>query len=533
MAKKSAIDLAKRQRVMSRSAALGRCICSPQKPCPCPEFKEDDICECAGEKPKRTELDDSTALDLTKLVRNPGCASKIAKADLKRILAGLPELSDERVLVGSSDGDDAGVMVLRELPDKAMILTVDVFSPSVADPYEFGQIAAANSLSDIYAMGAEPWSALSIIGFPVKELPEKAMCEILRGGLDKMKEAGVPVVGGHSINDSEVKCGFAVTGICGKDAFIRNSGAQPGDAIVLSKALGAQLGLASTAALRQSAESMKTLNKEASKLMRQHGAHAATDVTGYSLLGHMAEIAINSGVNIEINFDSVPIFDEVQELVRRGIVPGAAERNREAVPQSLLSFSGLCEAQENILFSPETSGGLLVFLPAANSHSFLDALKKQGLKAAIIGKVAEKRKPGGRIVVSSKKSADFSPLKPQKITMPAVPEQKTETLACCAQTPGTEEGKLPLLRAEPAAKDAFQAYMGAVMAPGSIDLKNKKLMALALSVATRCGPCIKINIKAAREAGAKETEIGEAVSMGAAFGGAPAMMYYNNFSREE
>ena len=207
---------------MQRSIALGHCICDPRKPCPCEVFKQQGYCHCAGEHPKAAE----GPVSLTEHVRNAGCASKISKDVLKEVLSGLPEIDDPRVVVGASAGDDAGVMMISL--DTATILTVDVFCPSVDDPYTFGQIAAANSLSDIYAMGGEPQVALSIIGFPVHTLPTSAMREILRGGLDKMKEAGVPVIGGHSINDEEVKCGFAVVGTSPKDAYIRNAGAKAG-----------------------------------------------------------------------------------------------------------------------------------------------------------------------------------------------------------------------------------------------------------------------------------------------------------------
>ena len=212
---------------MKRSTALGHCICDVKQPCPCDLFRQKDICHCAGEKVGS----DGDEVKLTQHVRSAGCASKIAKNVLQEVLKGLPEIDDRRVLVGSSAGDDAGVMMLS--PDTATVLTVDVFCPSVDDPYRFGQIAAANSLSDVYAMGAKPQAALSIIGFPVHVLPAPAMHEILRGGLEKMKEAGVPVIGGHSINDEEVKCGFAVIGTTGKGRYIRNAGAKVGDAVLL------------------------------------------------------------------------------------------------------------------------------------------------------------------------------------------------------------------------------------------------------------------------------------------------------------
>ena len=182
-------DLEKRRRVMERSMRLGHCVCNPRKPCPCDVFREQDLCPCAGERPDNV----ASAVRLTEMVESPGCASKIDQATLKRVLRDLPSLDDPRVLVGMPAGDDAGIYQLDE--NTALVQTVDVFSPSVDDPYTFGQIAAANSLSDVYAMGGRPITALSIIGYPIRTLPDEAMREILRGGIDKMTEAGVPVIG--------------------------------------------------------------------------------------------------------------------------------------------------------------------------------------------------------------------------------------------------------------------------------------------------------------------------------------------------
>ena len=226
------IDLEKRRRVMQRSIKLGHCICDPKQPCPCDLFKEREICLCAGERLEPPEGD----VGLTQLVENAGCASKIDKASLQSILAGLPSLDDPNVLVGMPAGDDAGVYRLDE--DTALVQTVDVFSPSVDDPYTFGQIAAANSLSDVYAMGGRPVTALSIVGFPLRKVPDRVLHEILRGGIDTMREAGVPVVGGHSIKDNEIKAGFAVTGVVDPNRIVTNAGAAPGDVLVLTKPLG-------------------------------------------------------------------------------------------------------------------------------------------------------------------------------------------------------------------------------------------------------------------------------------------------------
>lgn len=521
----------KRKKIMSRSIMLGHCVCDPRKPCPCPNFMDFDVCECAGEKLHSAKS--SGKIKLTDYVKSAGCASKIAKKELFEMLKGLPELNDKRVLLGSNAGDDAGVVVFPGDPKQAMVLTVDVFSPSVDDPYTFGQISAANSVSDIYAMGAKPWCALSIVGFSPNILPGRVMKDILRGGIDKMMEAGIPVVGGHSINDENVKCGFAVVGYCKQKGFVRNAGAKLGDAIVLTKPLGVgivafagQIGQAEDVSLKQIAASMSSLNKTASELMLEHGVHAATDVTGYSLLGHMSEIVKNSKVEVEIDFDAIPLFSGLGELAKKGICPGAVERNREAVPSSILDLSGLTEPQQNILFCPETSGGLLVFLPEKQAEEYVCELRRRGIKdSAIIGNVAG-RSATGFIRVHSRNKSDFEPLKFRLEKDMRKKNEIPKETACCAAE-GREASVTAKLPAQ-SASSAFSSYMESVMAPGAIDRKHKKLMALALSVATKCEPCIKINTDGARAAGATDAEISESVAIGIAFGGAPTAMFYNS-----
>jgi selenide,water dikinase len=347
-----------------------------------------------------------------------------------------------------------------------------------------------------------------------------------------MKEAGIPVVGGHSINDENVKCGFAVIGYCGRDKFVRNAGAEPGDAIVLTKPLGVgiaafagQIGQADDKTLKQIADSMKALNRTASELMLKHGVHAATDVTGYSLLGHMSEIVKNSKVGVEMDFDAVPLFSGIGELARKGICPGAVERNREAVPPSILDLAGLSEPQQNILFCPETSGGLLVFLPEKEAGEYVCELRRRGIMdSAIIGRVAG-RSATGFIRAHSKNKSDFEPLKFRLEKDMKKRNGIPKETACCA----AEGGKASTAANLPpqSASNAFASYMEAVMAPGAIDKKHKRLMALALSVATKCEPCIGINTDGARAAGATDAEISESVAIGIAFGGAPTAMFYN------
>jgi selenide,water dikinase len=259
------VNMERRKRVMQRSIRLGHCICDPKQPCPCPLFKAKNVCSCAGER-----LQSPTgAVRLTKLVEKAGCASKIDQAFLKKVLAGLPAIDDPRVLVGVPAGDDAGIYDMGN--GQALVQTVDVFTPAVDDPYTFGQIAAANSVSDVYAMGGTPLTALSIVGFPARKIPDEALFQILAGGIDKMKEAGCAIVGGHSINDAEIKAGFAVTGLIDKNRVVTNAAAQPGDVLILTKPLGtgivafaAQIDRAKPESVKAAAASMSALNKTAS-----------------------------------------------------------------------------------------------------------------------------------------------------------------------------------------------------------------------------------------------------------------------------
>ena len=524
-----------RRTVMRRSLALGHCICDPHLTCPCDEFRVRDICHCAGERPPPPDA--PAAVRLTDHVRNPGCASKIEKRLLQEVLAGLPEMDDPRVLVGASCGDDAGVINLGGDGHTSTILTVDVFAPVVDDPYTFGQIAAANSLSDIYAMGGIPQVALSIIGFPVEILPPEAMREILRGGADKMKEARVPIIGGHSINDREPKCGFAVVGTCRNGCFVRNSGAQVGDALVLTKPLGAgimafarQIGRIAAPAMDPVARSMATLNAAAGELMVQHGVHAATDVTGFGLLGHLAEIVRHSGqkgVTVELDFAAIPLFDGVAELAAADVLPGACERNRAALDEHMLELGNLSPGQCGILCAPETSGGILAFLPPQSAHAFVHALHERGVVAArIIGRVAAET-AGGRIRAVRLGSSN----PPGKATEVSAMIENTTSAGDCgcgtspaaiAPTANTPTGLPPA-----AAGDALKTYLAAVNAPGALGVKHKKLISLALSIVCKCPPCVKLNAQAASQAGASDAEIAEAAALGIAFGGSSAMMFYN------
>jgi len=397
------VDLEKRKRIMKRSIELGHCICNPKQACPCDLFKEKNVCLCAGER-----LEDSLEkVELTKFVESTGCASKINQNDLKKVLAGLPEVSDPRVLVSANTCDDAGVYKLND--EIGLVQSVDVFTPSVDDPYIFGQIAAANSLSDIYAMGGKPLTALSIIGFPIETLSHKVMTQILQGGIDKMKEAGVVVIGGHSIKDEEIKFGFAVTGEVNPSKIITNDKAKPGDVLVLTKPLGTgilgfagQLGKASSSAIKATSDSMAELNKVPSEIMAGMGVTTATDVTGFGLMGHLIEIVIQSGVTAEVFADQVPIFDEVLDCIQKGMISGAIERNREYASQYVSVAKEINEELENVFYDPQTSGGLLIAIKEEDAEALVTRLKDRGIEhATIIGKIVSKSK--GKIILKETK----------------------------------------------------------------------------------------------------------------------------------
>ena len=393
------IDYAKRKRIMGRSIALGHCICNPKDPCPCDLFKQKNVCLCAGER----EEDAPENVALTTLVENAGCASKIGQEDLKRALSGLPRTVDPRVLVSSETCDDAGVF--RLTPRTALVQSVDVFTPVVDDAYAFGEIAAANSVSDIYAMGGRPLTALSIVAFPIDRISPRIMNRMLQGGIDKLREAGVALLGGHSIKDREIKFGFAVTGVVDPARMTVNSKARPGDVLVLTKPIGTgtlsfarQIGRAPAAGLAEAERSMRELNRAAAEVMTAFGVTTATDITGFGLAGHLAEIAAQSGVAVEVYGASVPVFGGVLDLIREGVVSGAVERNREYASRYLRRAKGAGEELETLLYDPQTSGGLLIAVRASKAPALLAALRKKGVpSAAAIGRVTRKAPP--RIVL--------------------------------------------------------------------------------------------------------------------------------------
>lgn len=323
---------------------------------------------------------------------------------LADLLKDLPVETNERVLVGKETSDDAGVYLLNE--STALVQTVDFFTPMVNDPYDFGRIAAANALSDIYAMGATPLTAMNIVCFPTKKLDLLYLKEILRGGLDKIHEAGAVLIGGHSVEDDEIKYGLAVTGIVSPDKVLTNAGAQPGDAIVITKPLGTGIlatalkgKLISEADMQEATEWMATLNKIAAEIAGNFAVHGCTDVTGFGLLGHLLEMAIASGVIIALRASSVPVLSRVYDLASMGIIPAGSYSNKNFCSHQLEVSPDVDPVLLDILADPQTSGGLLLSLPEPDAHELVKTLKSRGLTAsAIIGYVTDRGK--GKIIVT-------------------------------------------------------------------------------------------------------------------------------------
>lgn len=313
---------------------------------------------------------------------------------LAQVLCHLPPMLDENLLVGHDSFADAGVYRLR--PDLALVQTLDFFTPVVDDPYTFGQIAAANALSDLYAMGAEPLTAMNIVCFPSRLLGPEVLVAILKGGADKVLEAGALIIGGHSIEDHEPKYGLAVTGIVHPDKLIKNDAACYGDILVLTKPIGS--GLVLTAAKAEAAgareleaaiKTMQELNRAAAAAMQEVSVHAATDVTGFGLLGHAQELALASGVALELSFGQIPLLQGALRAAGMGLIPGGAYANQKYVEAGLtIADAKIIGAREvAVLCDPQTSGGLLIAVAPENAGELVAALQKRHTLAAVIGRV--------------------------------------------------------------------------------------------------------------------------------------------------
>jgi len=319
----------------------------------------------------------------------------------------VPTFTDPHILVDASTRDDAAVYQLT--PDRAIVATVDFFTPIVDDAYDFGRIAAANAFSDVYAMGARPLIALNLVGWPRDKLPYDLLGDVLRGGADIAREAGAFVLGGHSVDDPEPKYGMVVIGEVHPDRIVTLAHAQPGDVLVLTKPIGTGVlttalkrDLASAADISEAVRSMATLNAGAARAMLENGAtppHAGTDVTGFGLLGHLHNMLEASGVSAEIDASAVPLLSKAAALAEQGAIPGGTRRNREALAAKVRFDAAIPEALRVLLFDAQTSGGLLIAIPEGQVAHLLTALKKEKTPAAArIGRIIGG--PPGTIAVS-------------------------------------------------------------------------------------------------------------------------------------
>jgi selenide,water dikinase len=332
---------------------------------------------------------------LTSLSHGAGCGCKLGAAALEEVIGRLDAPQDPRVLVGPKTADDAGVYRVRD--DLALVQTVDFFTPIVDDPFDFGRIAAANALSDVYAMGAEPLTALNLVAFSLEQLGADVLSEVLRGGAEVVREAGASIVGGHSIDDREPKYGLAVTGTVHPDEVLANDGGRPGDVLVLTKPLGAgavataaKRGRAGPGLVRAATEVMVQLNRGAAAAVRKAGAHALTDVTGFGLLGHLHELARASGLAAEVEAAAVPAIDGALALLEdEGAVSGGARRNAAHARAFATIHASVPAPRRRLITDPMTSGGLLAALPPPDSRE---------LPGTVVGRLVEG--PAGRIAVS-------------------------------------------------------------------------------------------------------------------------------------
>ncbi len=365
-----------------------------------------------------------TAVRLTASVKAGGCASKLSPAVLDAVLKKLPKQADANVLVGFDHADDAGVYQIS--PETALVQTVDFFTPMVDDPFTFGQIAATNALSDVYAMGGRPITALAHVCFPAKG-DQEILEQVLAGGLSKMMEAGCTVIGGHSVRDEEMKFGYSVTGLIHPRTVFTNAGAKPGDRLLFTKALGT--GLISTAIKKGEAKpawidaairSMTTLNKTAAEVITTHvgtslravqaeqsstandqrprtndgfSVHAMTDITGFGMIAHAREMALASNVSVHLYASRIPLLDGALDCVRAGHIPGGLLANREFA-ECVVGYEGkIGEEMKTILFDPQTGGGLLVAVSAQSSAQLTEALRAGGVPAVEVGEITGPVKP--------------------------------------------------------------------------------------------------------------------------------------------
>jgi selenide,water dikinase len=538
------IDFAKRRRVMERSQRLGHCICDPRRPCPCDVFREQSICPCAGERPDPVDF---AQLKLTSLVRNAGCASKISPADLEAVLRRLPAVNDPAVISGLAAADDAAIYRIAD--NLCLVQTVDVFTPCVDDPHLFGRICAANCLSDIYAMGGEPRTALSILAFPSETLDGEIMYRMLAGAMETLGQAGVALVGGHSIKDDEIKLGFAITGLIDPAVAAALETPRADDVLVLTKPLGTgvlafceQVGRGNAEGMAAAADSMATLNKAAAEAMKAAGASACTDITGFGLFGHLMRMARQSKLTAEVFADALPSFAGALEAFRDGVIPGAVERNREFVADCLEVGPNVDEALVHLGCDAQTSGGLLIAIAPERLKKLEQELAQRGVKAFVIGRFVGPS--SGRILVTNSAAQDLRGRsqprdniehQPADVTVrapslmnPSSPSHHHEP-GCCADI---FEAKPGPASSTAETQKAFGAFMRSVQTAGVLSEKAKELILFSLVLQSRCRPCFDTHYQKARELGITQAELDEAAWCAIAMGGAPVRMFYHECLRQ-
>jgi len=315
----------------------------------------------------------------------------MAPGPLAQVLCQLPQFDDPDLLSRTIPFADAGIYRITD--DLALVQSVDFFTPVVNDPLAYGRIAAANALSDIYAVGGRPITALNLASFP-KKVDHEILVQILKGGAEKVLEAGAVIAGGHTVDDEEPKYGLAVTGLVDPRRMVTTIGAKPGDRLVLTKPLGTGIlacalkgGVVSEADIQDAISGMEALNRLASKAMMQAGVSACTDITGFGLIGHAAEMAQASGVCLAIDFDSLPLYARVMEMARQGLIPGGSHKNREHYLPQICNHADVSAEQLDILADPQTSGGLLMAVAPEKLQILLDEFKERGVSAWVIGSV--------------------------------------------------------------------------------------------------------------------------------------------------
>ncbi len=344
---------------------------------------------------------------LTQVAKRAGCAAKHPPGYLFPLLRGLPQITDPNVMIGTNTADDAAVYRLSA--DTALVLTTDFFTPVVDDPYDFGAVAAANALSDVYAMGGRPLTALNLVGFPDDTLDVSILAEILRGGAEKAREAGIDLVGGHTIKTDEPIYGLAVTGVVHPDRVVSNAGGKPGDLLVLTKPLG--IGILTTAA-KQNKDTraaigvairlMSTLNRAACDAMLAVGVHAATDVTGFGLLGHLRNVVAASECAATVWLEEVPVLEDAWVYVKEGIAPGGTHANFRYLSEHVTYEDGIDKTGQLVLSDAQTSGGLLIAVEPSRVAALVAELETRGTPArAIVGQL--EKGPAGKIRVKARR----------------------------------------------------------------------------------------------------------------------------------